>query len=78
MNRFKNLIALSLFLLACTWHVSAQTTDQVEMADVFHTNGKIYVVVTILSVVFTGIVALLIRIDRKVSKLEKELQEKKG
>lgn len=54
----------------------AQTTaNQVEMDDVMHANGKIYVVVCVLAVVFLGIIAFLISIDRKVSKLEKKMKE---
>lgn len=46
--------------------------NEVEMADTFRAQGKIYVVVAILSIVFTGIVIYLIRLDRKISRLEKE------
>ena len=41
------------------------------MADVMRSNGKIYVVVAVLAVIFIGIILYLIRIDRKISKLEK-------
>lgn len=44
----------------------------VEMADVMRSNGKIYVVVLVLSIIFLGIVAYMISIDRKLSRLEKE------
>lgn len=44
----------------------------VEMADSLAQSGKIYVVVTVLSVIFIGIIVYLISIDRKISKLEKE------
>jgi CcmD family protein len=46
--------------------------NDVEMADSFRADGKIYVVVAILSIVFTGIVLFLIRLDRKISRIEKE------
>lgn len=45
---------------------------EVEMADALRENGKIYVVVVILSVIFIGIIGYLIVIDRKLNKLEKE------
>ena len=45
------------------------------MADAFRADGKIYVVVAILSIVFAGIVFYLIRLDRKVSRLEKEQRQ---
>lgn len=43
-----------------------------EMADVMRADGKIYVVVLVLGIIFTGIVAYLILIDRKLNRLEKE------
>jgi len=45
---------------------------EVEMADVMRANGKIYVVVAVVCVLFIGIALYLISIDRKLSKLEKE------
>ena len=43
------------------------------MADVMRQNGKIYVVVALILIIFSGLLVYLIRIDRKVGKLEKEL-----
>jgi CcmD family protein len=58
-------------------NVFAQNPDApVEMADGMRQSGKIYVVVTVLSVIFTGIIAYLIMLDRKISKLEKEIKSK--
>jgi CcmD family protein len=54
----------------------AQTTEGIEMADLMRESGKIYVVVGVLCIIFLGIVAYLVSIDRKLSKLEKELKEK--
>lgn len=50
--------------------------DKPEMADAFKKDGKIYVVIAVLSIVFVGIIVYLIMIDRKVSKLEKQQAEK--
>ncbi len=46
-----------------------------EMADVMRADGKIYVVVLVLGIIFTGIVAYLILIDRKLNRLEKEFKK---
>ncbi len=43
------------------------------MADVMRQEGKIYVVVAVILLLFSGFVVYAIRIDRKVSRLEKEL-----
>jgi len=50
----------------------AQQPDAVEMADTMRSNGKIYVVVAVLLIILTGLFIFLIRIDRKVSRLEKK------
>jgi|JI61114BRNA_FD_contig_31_7451027_length_483_multi_3_in_0_out_0_2 CcmD family protein len=44
----------------------------------FYANGKIYVVVTIMSIIFVGIVIYLIKIDRQLKKTEKELKNTKN
>jgi hypothetical protein len=51
----------------------AQENDHVEMADTMRSNGKIYVVAAVIITIFLGIIIYLIRLDRKVSKLEKDI-----
>ena len=51
-----------------------QPSSTVEMADTFRSNGKIYVVVAVMLTIFAGIILYLVRLDRKVSKLEKEIR----
>ena len=43
-----------------------------EMADAFRANGKIYVVILVLGVILAGIFLYVFRLDRKISRLEKE------
>jgi CcmD family protein len=42
------------------------------MADVMRSNGKIYVVVAVLVVVFIGIILYLVRMERKIRRLERQ------
>ena len=49
------------------------TNSSVEMADVMRSNGKIYVLVGVIGIIFAGITVYLISTDRKISKLEKNL-----
>ena len=49
--------------------------SQVEMANLMRSNGKIYVVVTVISIIFLGIIFFLIRIDSKIRKIEKRNEE---
>ena len=50
--------------------------QDVEMADTFRTEGKIYVVVAIVLIVLTGLIVYLFMLDRKLTKLEKSLGAK--
>lgn len=67
------------FLFACLYMalpavLMAQDSDpekQYTAFDMRH-NGKIYVVVTVILIIFTGLVLYLVRLDRKISRLEKE------
>ena len=49
------------------------TNNSVEMAEVMRSNGKIYVLVGVMVIIFAGITVYLIGTDRKISKLEKNL-----
>lgn len=50
---------------------------QPEMADTMRSEGKIYVLVAIILVILAGVCFYLIRLDRKISRLESEEAEKK-
>jgi hypothetical protein len=47
----------------------------VEMADGLRAEGKIYVVVAVVTIVTLGLIAYLFSIDRKISKIEKDLKK---
>ncbi|MBL0049776.1 MAG: CcmD family protein [Bacteroidetes bacterium] len=53
----------------------AQDQAPVEMASELRSSGKIYVVVAVLVIIFAGIVVYLTRLDRKITKLEKEIKK---
>jgi CcmD family protein len=46
------------------------------MADTFYKEGKIYVVIAIFSIVLLGLAFYLFLIERKVKKLEEQLNQK--
>lgn len=46
--------------------------DKPEMADAMRGNGKIYVVVTVILIILTGLFGYVWSIDRKIRKAEKE------
>lgn len=62
-------------LLLFSHNLMAQ--QPVEMADQLRADGKIWVVVAVIAAVFIGIVLYLIRLDRQIGKLEKEVKNQK-
>lgn len=50
------------------------TNAPVEMATGLYQSGKIYVVVIVAAIIMLGILVYLLTIDRKLSKLEKEIK----
>lgn len=54
---------LLIFCFSCLF---AQNSDP----DFFRSTGKIYVVVAVLLIIFFGIIFFLVRLDRKISRLE--------
>lgn len=72
----KKIFFLLLNLLLSLNLFAQQTVNQeVAMADQLRADGKIWVVVAVISVIFAGIIAFLVSIDKKVSKLEKQLKK---
>ena len=65
----QKLLLLLFFLIFYT--CSFAQKESVEMADTMRSNGKIYVVLAVVITIFTGIIIYLIRLDRKITKLEK-------
>ena len=63
------------FVLTLNLFAQQSVTQEVAMADQMRADGKIWVVVAVISTLFAGIIAFLVSIDRKVSKLEKELKK---
>ena len=61
---------LSILFVITALFAQAQENSP-EMADAMRADGKIYVVVLVLATIFAGIIAYLVRLDRKMTKLEK-------
>ncbi|MEO1054485.1 MAG: CcmD family protein [Bacteroidota bacterium] len=69
----KKLVGLMsfIFLLFCDFVAKAQ--DDSSPVEVLRKDGKIYVVVAVISVILIGLFIYLFMLDRKVSKIEKEV-----
>lgn len=70
MRQFKKAFSLFLAILFSVM-VFAQEKD-VSVADTMRSNGRIYVVVAVLLIILTGLILYVFRLDRKITKLEKE------
>ncbi len=66
---------ITIILLTCSLQAFAQDNTPVEMADTLRRDGKIYTVVAGLVVILTGFVVFLIRVDRKLHKMEEEAKQ---
>lgn len=74
MVNFNKFLGVVLLLLLST---ATFSQSEVEMADTMRSNGKIYVIVAIILIVLTGLVLYLFLLDRKISRIERELDKKK-
>ena len=69
MRKIKYLSALiTLLLLTLINHAQ---DDKVEMADAMRSNGRIYVVVAVVVLILLGLFLYLVRLDKKITRLEK-------
>jgi hypothetical protein len=67
---------LSLLLLFVSAVAGAQESNAPQMADTFRQEGKIYVVITVISIVFIALLLFLVFIERKLKRLEDKMNAK--
>ena len=63
------------FLLSALFSSAQETVASPEMADTFRSEGKIYVVITVIGMIFVALVIFLIALERKVKKLEIKIKK---
>ena len=74
MTKFKIFSLLCLLLTTGLNTATAQSTD----VDFMRSIGKIYAVVAVIVLIFIGIVFFLIYLERKLSRLENQIINRKG
>jgi hypothetical protein len=67
--RYLSRLFTILLLLLSSQFLNAQTDSS--LGHTMRSNGRIYVVVTVILVILAGLFLYLVRLDRKMSKLEK-------
>ncbi len=74
MDKIKKIATI---LVLCIMNLAAMAQDVVATAtpneDVMRSNGKLYVVVAVIVTIVAGIFLYLLNLDRKISRLEKNL-----
>jgi len=66
-------ITTLLALLAISTIINAQDgTKKIEMNNLMRSNGRIYVVVAVMLTILIGLILYVVRLDKKISKLEKQ------
>jgi uncharacterized membrane protein len=63
---------LLMLLLSLSVTMSFAQDNKTEMADLMRSNGRIYVVVAVVVTILIGLILYLFRLDKKISKLEKD------
>jgi CcmD family protein len=74
-KKIVHVIITLIFSFAC-FALQAQdsaVTEKPQMAEAMRSNGKIYVVIAVLITILFGILLYVVNLDRKISKLEKEV-----
>jgi hypothetical protein len=70
-----SLILLSFWFFSLVAYAQdSAAVKKVEMADRLRADGKIYVVIAVLIVILLGLILYVTRLDRKISRLEKEIK----
>ena len=72
MAKLKYLSAFVALLMSSSTIYSQTDGNNVDMADTMRSNGRIFVVVAVVVVILFGLILYLVRLDKKISKLEKE------
>jgi uncharacterized membrane protein YwaF len=74
MKRFISIL-LMVLLIGSTYSQEGTQPESARMADLMRSNGKIYVVVAVVVTILIGLFIYLFRLDRKIRRIEKGLNE---
>lgn len=72
MIKLKHIGFLILLLIGSTLLHAQDISQKTNFGNTMRSNGRIYVVVAVLVTILLGLILYLVRLDRKMSKLEKE------
>jgi len=73
MRKIKFLLAFFSLCFPAIISYAQDDGSKADMADTMRSNGRIYVVVAVVVLILVGLILYLIRLDRKITRLEKEM-----
>lgn len=72
MDKLKKAIAVMAMAMIAVYTTAQETVNTTNVAtDLMKSNGKIYLVMTVVTIIVIGLLLYVMRVDRKISKLEK-------
>jgi heme/copper-type cytochrome/quinol oxidase subunit 2 len=73
MDKLKKVIAVMAMAMIAVYTTAQETVNTTNVAtDLMKSNGKIYLVMTVVTIIVIGLLLYVMRVDRKISKLEKK------
>jgi hypothetical protein len=72
MKKFRQFMAMLLPLAIPVILFAQDDTEKTGLGNTMRSNGRIYVVIAVILTILTGLIIYLVRLDRKIGKLEKE------
>ena len=72
MRKFKNVFFLSVWMLFSLLLQAQEGSGKSSFGNTMRSNGRIYVVVAVMLTILAGLILYMVRLDKKITKLEKE------
>ena len=72
MQKTKTIFSLFILLLITIYVQAQDGTVKTDFGETMRSNGRIYVVLAVILTILTGLILYLVRLDRKIRKMEKE------
>lgn len=73
MQKVRKLFTLLLLQMVTLFVQAQEETAKTTIGETMRSNGRIYVVVAVMLTILIGLILYLVRLDRKISKVEKEM-----
>ncbi len=75
MKLYKKIFSFLFFFSVSIAVLGQDGNKAVNLEDTMRSNGRIYVVVAVMLTILIGLLLYMMRVDRKISKLEKETKQ---